>query len=390
MADYVTYYAALPTSEDGARSAAVAAGWSYDEDISRSSPPNVQVISLRQPIEGRGELSQVGIDVQEQLQEALDVRPAAIVARVGGKRTGVVRSNYAPRSQWDVKLLPTELDPGVLSSIIDGVFLPAHAPPGADGTLGSGGDGAASKQPGAPAAALDAGAISAVLSTLVDPSKLWEYVDEQQRGEIAATLVQEAYGDRSRLSRRGEWMVSPEMFLIEVCPEDRRPELAEQLLRVRGKITDADAQTRGSNAALVAKEVDLAAQRVALAEQGVAIAGEMLAQMKKWREIAKLGLIVLCVTTAFSMLAVGYVLAYLVPGGKIGEAAAPIVIFVLALFAVSPAVLLLRERPLEGIDKWSPGGKEPSGGDGSGGTSQAKASAAGDSAGSAKSAKPAR
>jgi hypothetical protein len=87
---------------------------------------------------------------------------------------------------------------------------------------------------------------------------------------------------------------------------------------------------------------------------GVKLAGESLKHMKKWRSIAKIGLLVLGFTTAFSMVAVGYVLLYLAPNDDVSDAVIPIIIFVLALFAISPAVLLLRERPLEGLDKWSP------------------------------------
>jgi len=79
------------------------------------------------------------------------------------------------------------------------------------------------------------------------------------------------------------------------------------------------------------------------------------------------------------MAAVAYTLLKLMPDGKISDAAAPIIIFVLALFAISPAVLLLRERPLEGLDKWSPGGpaapKKEEGGDPSSDDSSAGESA---------------
>jgi hypothetical protein len=123
---------------------------------------------------------------------------------------------------------------------------------------------------------------------------------------------------------------------------------------------------------MTGKELELAGKRVELATEGVGIAHEMLEQMKRWRSIARWGLISLAVTTIFAMAAVAYILVELVPDGKIGEVAAPIMIFVLAVFAISPATLLLLERPLEGLDKWSPSGPADGGGDGEEGAEEEK------------------
>ncbi len=49
----------------------------------------------------------------------------------------------------------------------------------------------------------------------------------------------------------------------------------------------------------------------------------------------------------------------LVRDAKLGGAGLALVIFVLALFAISPAVLLLLERPLKGLDSYSPTGPAP-------------------------------
>lgn len=68
----------------------------------------------------------------------------------------------------------------------------------------------------------------------------------------------------------------------------------------------------------------------------------------------ELGLVFLIVTTLLSIAGVVYLLTYLTPHKDVSDAAIPIIIFVLALFAISPAVLLLRERPLKGLDEWSP------------------------------------
>jgi hypothetical protein len=89
------------------------------------------------------------------------------------------------------------------------------------------------------------------------------------------------------------------------------------------------------------------------------LAKELRKQITKWTTIADAGIGVLIAGIIVSVLAIGGVL-YMTASGTVSEWVLPAAIFTLALFAVSPAVLLLRERPLEGIDKWMPGGKASS------------------------------
>lgn len=266
-------------------------------------------------------------------------------------------------------------------------------PPSSDSTTPSGngpspvvpGDGkAAAKSDGTEAevklAADPAATITATIPAFPDPGPLWPDIGKADRGALAKEVVANLYRDRSAFARRSEWVTAPELVLLDACAADEREGLAEELLRVRAQMTDADAKTRDSRAGLEEQQAKLAEKKVALAVKGVDLAGEMLEQMKKWRSIANWGLGFLVATTTFSMVAAAYVLLKLMPGKEVSDVAAPIIIFVLALFAISPAVLLLRERPLEGLDKWSPGGGSNNGDEASSPTGGSTESSSGDSA----------
>jgi hypothetical protein len=355
--------------------------------LSAIAPPNLQVIKLEQDLDDPAQLSQQGDEVSKQLAQATDIEPAVVAAKVvavSHEHFGLLSGEPdEPQSGWEMNLAPSTIGPGVLTRIINGAFPPTVGggkrttapPPGTQLSQGPGngsgqecgrGDAKAGSDSPPPAAA-----ISAIVPALADPTKLWDYLSPKDRGQVAKDLIEVIYGDRSRLTQRSEWIVSPEMSLLGASPEDQQKRLAEELLRVRGQLTDADVKTRDAWAELAVKEDQLVGKRVELAGEGVKLAEEMRLQMQKWRLIAKYGLWALAVTTLFAMTAISYMFMYLMPGGKVGEVAAPIIVFALALFAISPAVLLLRERPLEGLDKWSPGGgnSEGSGESGNGGSS---------------------
>ncbi len=204
--------------------------------------------------------------------------------------------------------------------------------------------------------------IAAAMPAFGDPAALWKYVGTEDTDDLAKGILSDLYRDRSDFAKKAEWLVAPELTLLERCPEGYRGQLAKELLEVKGELSASGRVKRMAQAdfelqrtALAVQEVELAKQRVALAGKGVDLAGETYEHMRKWRKIANWGLGALVATTLFSMVAVGYMLFELVHGGEVSDVAAPIIIFVLALFAISPAVLLLRERPLEGLDKWFPG-----------------------------------
>lgn len=406
--DNAYFYAVLAPAE--ARRAAAGTEWVVDDYLTEALPGGLQVVRHARKLEDPYVLAAVGEQLHQQLADR-DLRPFAIEARVDSESPG---SRTAPRERWGINLLASEVGQSHLPIILDDAFNhstdfpwlvsvkepgpvpPDPVPPKSNGSLPAT-DPAKAAQGGkkdeAPAPCCTAETIKAAVPAFGDPTALWPHVDAADRGELAKKVVGDLYADRSRFARSSEWTFSPETVLLEASPEDQRGDLAQQLLRVRGELTEADAKLRESRAALEAKKVELAAKdvelagkRVELAGKGIDIAGEMLAHMQKWRSIANWGIGALCVTTVFSMAAVAYTLLKLMPDGKISDAAAPIIIFVLALFAISPAVLLLRERPLEGLDKWSPGGgaapKKEEGGDPS-----SDDSSAGESAKKGKSAK---
>jgi hypothetical protein len=189
--------------------------------------------------------------------------------------------------------------------------------------------------------------ITAATAAIPDPHELWRYVERDERSDLARDLISMLNMERTQFARRSEWVVSPETVLLDSAPEDKRSQLAMEVLQVRAGLTDADVKRRTAVA-------ELENQRVELAREGVAMAGETLEHMKKWRSIANWGIAFLIVTTIVGCAALGYVLMYLRPHHDVSDAAIPVIIFVLALFAISPAVLLLRERPLKGLDDWSP------------------------------------
>jgi uncharacterized membrane protein YhdT len=84
------------------------------------------------------------------------------------------------------------------------------------------------------------------------------------------------------------------------------------------------------------------------------ILAEFREQAKKWRTLANWGVGTLVVTSLFAMAMTAYLSTLLGGTTKFPAWAFITAIFVLALFALSPAVLLIIERPLKGIDEWKP------------------------------------
>jgi hypothetical protein len=208
--------------------------------------------------------------------------------------------------------------------------------------------------------------IAAVETVLGDPEKIWRHLGAD-KDELAAEQIRALYADRAQFARRSQWALAPELALLELVTEEERPVLASHVLEVRANLTASDESLRASHADLAAKRVELDArrvelegERVALAHEGIETAKEMRRHMVRWRKLAGLAPWFLAATTLFAMAAIGYMLVELMPGDDVSDVAAPIAIFALAVFAISPAVLLLLERPLKGLDDWMPGGK-PSG-----------------------------
>jgi hypothetical protein len=173
------------------------------------------------------------------------------------------------------------------------------------------------------------------LAALAMPSKLWEPLTADERRQIASAALNSLFDERKRFARGVEWAYAPEIALLDRCGDDDRPGLAKSLLEVRAGIAQ--------------HQLDFEGERLEVVKA-------LRAQISKWTSIADLGLALLVFGFVAMLAALGG-LCYLVAADELSGWALPAAIFALALFAISPAVLLLRERPLEGLDKWMPGGK---------------------------------
>ncbi|MET1035665.1 MAG: hypothetical protein ABWX68_10565 [Arthrobacter sp.] len=177
-------------------------------------------------------------------------------------------------------------------------------------------------------------------------------------GEKQSGAVQEAAdagisglaADQRAIRRSLMWSASREHALFEVLDDSGRAALATDWLRASAGL-DAHAQR-----VAVARAAEAEA-RAARYLQFNELVGEVVKDRKMWRALAPVAIVVLIVT-----LIVAYNLTTTVIG-KIGTEGmsgweAAILVFVFALVAISPVVLLLLERPLAGIDAWSPSGPQ--------------------------------
>src|SRR6185437_12765981 len=92
-----------------------------------------------------------------------------------------------------------------------------------------------------------------------------------------------------------------------------------------------------------------------VAQVGIDTARELLEHMRVWQSLAKSvpALLYACLAISTVLAGLAFTLAF---KKDINGSELALLIFVLALFAVSPSVLFLLERPLKGIDDWSPSG----------------------------------
>jgi hypothetical protein len=188
---------------------------------------------------------------------------------------------------------------------------------------------------------------------LHSPPHLWDYIDREERKQLALRVGTDMFRERASYARAVAWSIAPESELLRRAAANSP--LAKRMLEVRAGLTEQDAALRRLN--VEARKEEIALQRVL-----IATLGDLRAQVRKWTWLAGWAPAFLIVTLLFAMAMTAWLIDIAAPNLD-GWAVAP-AIFVLALFAVSPAVLLLRERPLEGIDKWM-----PSAGSGGAGTS---------------------
>jgi len=215
------------------------------------------------------------------------------------------------------------------------------------------------------------------LAALGIPTKAWDYLGGDVRGALAHAVLEGLYESRLEYAGRVAWTFAPSLELLERTAEGNREQLAEEILKTREGLADQQLERQAKDVELRGKDVELKAALVTQQAVATEMLREVLVQMKKWTSLANLGAVLLVLTVLFAMAMTGWIIA--LAGDKtITDWALPAAIFALALFAISPAVLLLLQRPLKGIDEWTPSGKPDEASGGSGGQQPA-----GDSEGTA-------
>jgi hypothetical protein len=223
--------------------------------------------------------------------------------------------------------------------------------------------------------AYPAEALKTALEMPIDPQVLWKIKDGPGLHE-ARSLNKRAAEARIALLEKSAWATAPEMVLLDESGEtgsaDRKA-LAKKMLEIRAGMTEADGKRRVA-------EAELVEQRAGIAAVMKETFAEARDQMKLWREFAWVGILLLLAATVFAAIEIVHVIN-LASDKKIDGTLAPIIIFILAIFAISPAVLLILGRPLKGLDEFTPAGPT-SGEAGSGSTAAATGTDGASTAGS--------
>lgn len=153
------------------------------------------------------------------------------------------------------------------------------------------------------------------------------------------------------------WAASSESQLWDMVAPADRGVLAKELLRTRAGLP-ATPELAAHQEQFEAQRVEFEKQRVAYFGTVVEYTSEHIEQRKKWRELADVVPKILIGTLIASLL-LAVVTLMAVFASKLDGWEAALILFVLAVCAISPAVLLLVERPLAGIDNFQPQGSKP-------------------------------
>lgn len=215
----------------------------------------------------------------------------------------------------------------------------------------------------------EAQTITAGLAGLEVPEKLWNLPSSTEKPTLANEVLRDLYSERSAYARNVRWSVAPDAELWSFLSDNDRAELAKEAIRRQLRMLEHQVDLEKLDVDARQKEIDAAEEAVQLRKQTVAqqvevtkMLEELLAHLKMWTSLANTGRLVLWATVGFSCLAVAALL-WMAWDSKFDDwATLPLAIFAIALFAISPAVLLILGRPLKGLDEWAPG----SGGGGTG------------------------
>src|SRR5919197_5598837 len=205
-------------------------------------------------------------------------------------------------------------------------------------------DEAAAAVPAAHAATADdrAELVKEGLRALEVPRRLWEHIESDDLKAFAKETSAALYAARIAYASRVGWILAPELELL--ADLERRKNEPESLEKFRTR------QLLSARINLIAEEAESARQDVELKKELVRqqhVVGDILDEYRMhaytWRTFAGVGKWFLISLTAFVTLVTGF-LAFLLYDGKLAAWAFPAAVFVLAVFAISPAVLLIIER----------------------------------------------
>jgi hypothetical protein len=206
---------------------------------------------------------------------------------------------------------------------------------------------------------------------------LWKHAtaaggDDAAR-ELARKAISTAVDEGAHFTHRAAGAIDFDAELLDMLSDIERHTLALKLLEMRNGLHQA--QIDGQHVTLADTQIKLAWQNVSFAEKRNRILDELIGQLTAWKRLAYVGALALV-----AFLVIGGLLAFdafdLVRDGKMDGWSLPVALFALAVFIISPAMLLIRERPLKGIDEWKPGGKSDASGDGGSGGSGGDAAGA--------------
>jgi hypothetical protein len=236
------------------------------------------------------------------------------------------------------------------------VLAPSAPPPEAgskpvsppEGVTNNGAQAQGSPSDGAPADGETAKIVDEGLAAIGIPSKLWEKNFSDDPRKKLSTILDDLLEARATYARSTEWVFAPERQLLDEVVGSLRPTVARRMLETREGLTEH--QVAGAW-----QDVELKRKAVDQQQAAIDIFVTANAQMKKWTWLADWGVAILYLSVGFAI-AMTVWLMILVGNKTVSAWTLPAAVFAFALFAAAPAVLLLRERPLKGIDNWMPGG----------------------------------
>jgi hypothetical protein len=167
---------------------------------------------------------------------------------------------------------------------------------------------------------------------------------EDEKRQLALAYFSVALNGQVSSIQHNGWAEAANLVLLDRSPADSRGDLASELLRRKEDIP-------GNRAQMERQRVRLAKVQVEAAKVSLATAEEVLKHMKRWRRLSVIAMRFMVPGFIFAALMVAALFIEL-DRQRISAVLVPIVIFVLAIFAISPAVLLLVERPLKGMDEY--------------------------------------